>query len=269
MLIIEYRIKGERRTSSSGGATSHLRILDEGVLELIYILHKLLVHLDLLHRNLPGIGQVVPHVVVFFVLDGPLERSDHLTFSLDELDLLLDCVQVRVVDTLFRAHSLLFKCLWIHHAVGTHFQVWVIVLLHHVIILLVVSLARVHRHLLGAHEGRWWGVELLRHLLLLELLVGLLSLSVLSGHSRPNLLLRQVLCVAASHGLGQSGRHLAGRHTGIIRCLLIFVAKLILMTGYFLHLALCWVLVFRLRIQSHATGSILDLPLMSCVGNVC
>jgi len=177
-------------------------------LEFVNILHQLLVHLDLLHGYLPGVGQVVPHVVVFLVLDGSLECRDHLALALDELHLLLDSVQMRVVDVLLCSHSLLLESLRVHHTIGAHFQVAFIVLLHDVIILSVIAGAWVHWHLLSSHKRSRRRMKLLRHLLLIKLLVCLLSLPGL-GRATADLLLRHVLCVAASHGLCQGGRHLA------------------------------------------------------------
>ena len=90
-------------------------------MELVDVLHELLVHLDLLHGYLPRVRQVVAHIVVFLVLDGPLECGDHLALALDELDLFLDSVQVRIIDVFFSPHSLLLESLRVHHAVSTHF----------------------------------------------------------------------------------------------------------------------------------------------------
>lgn len=119
MIVICFIINVQQTTECIELISSHF--LDESVLELINVLHQLLVHLDLLHGYLPGVGQVVSHVVVFFVLDGPLECGDHLALALDELYLLLDSVQVRVVDVLLRPHSFLLESLRVHHSVRAHF----------------------------------------------------------------------------------------------------------------------------------------------------
>ena len=179
---------------------------NEGVLELVDVLHELLVHLDLLHGYLPRVRQVVAHVVVLFVLDGPLERRDHLALALDQLHLLLHGVQVGVVDVLFGPHSLLFESLRIHHAVGAHFQVRVVILLHHVIgVLAIVTGSWVHWHWLSAHQRSGWGMKLLGHLLLVKLLMRFLPLPLLGRAASRSLLLRNVLCVAAAHSFRECG----------------------------------------------------------------
>ena len=128
--------------------------LDESVLELINILHQLLVHLDLLHGYLPRVCQVVPHIIVFFIFDGSFESGDHFAFPLDELHFFFDSIQMGVVNVLFSSHSFLFESLGVHHAIGTHFQVSIIVLLHNMIIgAAIVAVAGVHRHLWRAHKG--------------------------------------------------------------------------------------------------------------------
>ena len=62
--------------------------VEESGLEGVDVLHQLLIHLDLLDRDLPSISQIVPHLVLLVVHDRLLQRSDHLSLSLDQLGLL-------------------------------------------------------------------------------------------------------------------------------------------------------------------------------------
>ena len=87
----------------------------ESILKFIYVLHQLLVHLNLLHCNLPSTGKVLSHVVILFVLNGPLKGGDHLSLSLNELDLFLDGVKVSIVDVLLCTHPLFLHQLAVHH----------------------------------------------------------------------------------------------------------------------------------------------------------
>ena len=115
-------------------------------------------------------------------------------------------------------------------------------------------------------------MHLLWHLLGLIklLLVQILSLSLLGRASAwRELLFRDVLSVASSHGFSQGRRHLTRRKSGIISCSLVFVSELILMTCYLLTLAQSRILVFGLsRIAYHVSWRILSNSLMSCVGDV-
>jgi hypothetical protein len=115
-------------------------------------------------------------------------------------------------------------------------------------------------------------MHLLWHLLWLIklLLVQILSLSLLgrAGTWR-ELLFRDVLCIASSHGFCQGRRHLTRRKSSVIGCCLVLVSELILMTCYLLTLAQCWILVFWLsRITHHVSWRVLWHSLMSCVRDV-
>lgn len=116
-------------------------------------------------------------------------------------------------------------------------------------------------------------MKLLRHLLLLKLLVRLLPLPLLGrAASGSNLLLGNILCVAASHSFRECGRHLTRRQARIgRRSSLVLVTKLILMTGNLLTSGLSRVLILCLGIVAHQASrrSRLPLLLMRCVGDVC
>lgn len=115
-------------------------------------------------------------------------------------------------------------------------------------------------------------MHLLWHLLRLVqlLLVQVLALSLLGRASTGReLLFRDGLCVASSHGFSQGRRHLTRRKSGVIGCRLVFVSELILMTCYLLTLGQCWILVFGLsRITHHVSWRVLWHSLMSCVRDV-
>lgn len=115
-------------------------------------------------------------------------------------------------------------------------------------------------------------MHLLWHLLWLIklLLVQILSLSLLGGAGTwRELLFRDVLCVASSHGFCQGRRHLTRRKSSVISCCLVFVSELILMTCYLLTLAQGWILVLGLsRITHHVSWRVLWHSLMRCVRDV-
>ena len=115
-------------------------------------------------------------------------------------------------------------------------------------------------------------MHLLWHLLRLIklLLVQILSLSLLGRASAwRELLFRDVLSVASSHGFSQGRRHLTRRKSSVIGCCLVFVSELILMACYLLTLAQGGILVLGLsHITHHVSWRVLWQSLMSCVRDV-
>lgn len=112
-------------------------------------------------------------------------------------------------------------------------------------------------------------MQLLRQLLLIELVVSFLSLPVLGRASASRLLLWHILSIATSHSLGQGRRHFGGWQVRIVvSARLVLVAELILVTCDFFALSLCWILVLRLIVTQHIALSILSLPLMRRIRDV-
>ena len=99
---------GNSRTSDLLNAIYGTSSLHESRLEIVNTMQELLVHLDLLQRNRASIIEIVAHIVLFFVLDGALQCSDHFALALNKLHFFLDGVQMRIINVLLGTHSLLF-----------------------------------------------------------------------------------------------------------------------------------------------------------------
>ena len=99
---------GNSRTSDQLIAIYGSSSLHESCLEIVNTMQELLVHLDLLQCNRASIIEIVAHIVLFFVLDGALQCSDHFALALNKLHFFLDGVKMRIINVLFGTHSLLF-----------------------------------------------------------------------------------------------------------------------------------------------------------------
>ena len=152
--------------------------------------------MDLLDRNLTSISQIVPHLVFLIVHDGLLQGSDHLTFSLDELGLLLHSLEMCVENVFFGSEPLFFPCLLLHSHIHIHVEgvvgLGLPIALHHMVLLS----RRVSWPLLRAHKRSRSVHDLLRRL------IHLMNIELLWNNSRVLQSVLRLHCNSAGDLLG-------------------------------------------------------------------
>lgn len=122
-------------------------------LEVIYQVHQLTIQLEFPPSNLASILKVLTHVVLFLVQESKFKSSNHLSFSLDELGLFPDSLKMGVEDVLLCFHFLVLTVFTLVHLALSHY--------------LIVGVSWD----LLAHQRGWWSHQLLRNLVLLDILL--------------------------------------------------------------------------------------------------